>query len=115
MSILIDSANLEEIKTASEWGWVQGVTTNPALMALNPLPSDKILAAFRDLIEGPIFYQPHSLAQPDFFREAELAHSLLGDRLVLKIPATPVGFRNAARLTGSPPCCITALYSPGRH
>ena len=43
MSILIDSANLEEIKTAGELGWVQGVTTKPALMALYPLPSQIFL------------------------------------------------------------------------
>jgi transaldolase len=46
--------------------------------------------------------------------EAWVASQLLGKQLVLKIPATPVGFQAAARLSNFMPCAITAVFSPAQ-
>ena len=57
MQLLLDSAIIEEARQSAEWGWVSGVTINPALLAKSDLSPKKTLAKLRKLFEGPIFYQ----------------------------------------------------------
>jgi len=111
MAILLDSANLEEAKAIARWGWVKGITTNPTILAKSNLPPEKVLQHLADISPGELYYQLTSSDFEGMVAEARQAYQLIGKKLVLKIPATAVGFEFAASVSGEIPCSITAIYS----
>ncbi len=116
MTVLLDSASLDDAAQAAELGLIHGVTTNPALMAREtrePLAHlEKLLEAFP---AGPICYQPTRMSFQDMEREARSAASLAPDRVVAKLPATLDGCRLAAALgRDGLRCALTAVYSPAQ-
>jgi transaldolase len=113
MSILLDSASVDDAAKAAELGFVGGVTTNPTLMArvtVEPLAQlARLLAAFP---RGPMCYQPTAESVCGLADEARVAAALAPDRVVIKLPATTVGVQAAATLTGERiRCALTAVYS----
>ena len=114
MAIFIDSANLTQIKTALELGWVKGVTTNPLLLSQSELEPTDLFRALRKMSDGPVFYQVTSTNFEDCIAEAHQALELLEKQLVVKLPPTDLGFRLCAELSSRIPCCPTAIYSPAQ-
>lgn len=114
MSLYLDSAILDEIKEAFSWGWVSGVTTNPALLGKSEVKPEERLKAIANLVDGEIFYQLMAETPEGMYLEAHRARDILGKKLVVKIPATAVGFRSCARLTPEFSCAMTAVYSPAQ-
>ena len=114
MGLLIDSAIISEVEEASKFGWVSGITTNPTLLAKSALPPEETLVKLASLIKGQIFYQLISQDKDSMLKEAKIAHELLGDQLVLKIPANEEGFKAVSALNQKIPCAVTALFSPAQ-
>ena len=115
MQLLLDSAIIEEARQSSEWGWVSGVTTNPALLAKSDLSPEKTLRNLRRLFQnGPIFYQLVGQTLGAMKDEAEKAADILGKQLVLKIPATELGFRATTRLSKKYTCAMTSIFTPAQ-
>lgn len=114
MQLLLDSAILEEARQAADWGWVSGATTNPTLLAKSGLPPAETLKELGKLFKGQIFYQLTSNSVNEMQKEAGVATDILGGQLVLKIPATELGFRAAAQLSGKYTVAITSLYTPAQ-
>ena len=114
MQILLDSAIIEEARQSAEWGWVSGVTTNPVLLAKSDLSPEKTLRKLKKLFKGPIFYQLFGHTLNAMKEEAEKAADILGKQLVLKIPATELGFRATARLSKKYTCAVTSIFSPAQ-
>jgi transaldolase len=114
MSLYIDSAILDEIKEAFSWGWVSGVTTNPSLLGKSEVKPEERLKAIANLVAGEIFYQLIAETPEGMYLEAHRARDILGKKLVVKIPATSVGFRSCARLAPEFSCAMTAVYSPAQ-
>ena len=115
MQLLLDSAIIEEARQSSEWGWVSGVTTNPALLAKSDLSPEKTLRKLRRLFKnGPIFYQLIGQTLGAMKDEAEKAADILGKQLVLKIPATDLGFRATTRLSKKYTCAVTSIFTPAQ-
>lgn len=112
MSLYIDSVVLDEIKEAFSWGWVNGVTTNPTLLGKSDVKPEERLKAISSLVEGEIFYQLLAETPEGMYLEAHQARDILGKKLVVKIPATSVGFRACARLAPEFACAMTAVFSP---
>ena len=54
MKIFLDTANLEEIKKGASWGIVDGVTTNPSLIAKEGKPIEEQVRAICDIVDGDI-------------------------------------------------------------
>src|SRR5665213_1110941 len=54
MKFFLDTANLDEIRNASKWGIIDGVTTNPSLIAKEGTPIGERIAAICDLVDGPV-------------------------------------------------------------
>ncbi len=116
MTILLDSASIDDAVAAAELGFVRGITTNPALMAREtkePLAHlERLLAAFPD---GPVCYQPTRTSFEAMQDEARAAASLAPDRVVAKLPATLDAVRLAVVLKGEGiGCALTAVYSPAQ-
>jgi transaldolase len=112
MALYLDSAVLDEIKEAFSWGWVSGVTTNPALLGRSEIKPEERLKAIANLVDGEIFYQLMAETQEGMYLEAHRAREILGKKLVVKIPAVAPGFRACTRLAPEFACAMTAVFSP---
>ena len=109
--IYLDSALVNEAEIAVGLGWVKGITTNPTLLAKSNLSPETTLQQLAQISPGELYYQ---LMAPDFegmIAEGKRGFEIIGHQTVLKIPATNVGFKAVAALSGEINCSVTAIYS----
>lgn len=114
MQLLLDSAIIKEARQAAEWGWVKSATTNPTLLAQSELPPAQALQELGSIFSGQIFYQLTGENLQDMRLEAAKAFDILSGKLVLKIPATPLGFQATAQLSTEYPCAVTSIFTPAQ-
>ncbi|GAB4340160.1 MAG: fructose-6-phosphate aldolase [Desulfobulbaceae bacterium] len=96
MKFFIDTANIEEIKKGLEIGMVDGVTTNPSLVAKEQRPFEEILRDICAIVDGPVSAEVVSLDAEGMVREGrELAK--MADNIVIKVPMIEEGLK-AVRL-----------------
>jgi transaldolase len=114
MAIYLDSAKLDEARTAKDLGWVHGVTTNPTLMAKAGVASDDVLKGLADLAFHQIYYQLVSQDLDDMVAEAHKVREMIKHGLILKITPTENGFRFVAKHGKEFPCCVTAIFDPAQ-
>ena len=98
MKFFIDTANLGEIKKATELGLIDGVTTNPSLLAREGGDPLETLRAITKIVEGPVNAEVVSLDAEGMVREG-LEHAKMADNIVIKIPMTLDGLKATKRLT----------------
>ncbi|ANV84975.1 transaldolase [Picosynechococcus sp. PCC 7003] len=110
--IYLDSAIATEATEAMAWGWVKGITTNPTLLAKSDAPPEVTLKTLAAITPGELYYQLVSEDYEGMIREAHRAREIIGDKLVLKIPATFNGFQALPRLAPEISCSVTAIYQP---
>ena len=97
MKFFIDTANIEEIKKGMALGMVDGVTTNPSLVAKEPRPFVEILKDICGLVDGPVSAEVISLDAEGMVAEArELVK--IADNIVVKIPMIEEGLRAVKQL-----------------
>jgi len=98
MKFFIDTANLDEIKKGVEMGMVDGVTTNPSLIARETKPFEEILKDICAVVDGPVSAEVVSLEADGMVAEAqELAK--ISDNIVIKIPMIVEGLKAVKKLT----------------
>ena len=98
MKFFIDTANIDEIKKGLALGMVDGVTTNPSLVARESRPFIEILKEICALVEGPVSAEVVSLDAEGMLAEArELAK--LADNIVIKIPMLEEGLKATRQLS----------------
>lgn len=95
MKLFLDSADLTEIRRAAEAGLIDGLTTNPSLLAKavgeDSTPRE-VLAEICRVVDGPVSAEVVATAAADMVREGrELAK--LADNIVVKLPLTEDGLR----------------------
>lgn len=92
MKFFIDTANIEEIKDANNMGMVDGVTTNPTLIAREEGEFKEIVAEICKIVDGPVSAEVISLETDGMVSEArELAQ--IADNICVKIPMTVEGLK----------------------
>ncbi len=92
MKFFIDSANIEEIKEAASLGIVDGVTTNPTLLAKEQGAPEEIFKQICEIVDGPVNAEVVSLDWQGIVEEGrELAK--ISDNIVIKIPMTKDGLK----------------------
>lgn len=99
MKFFIDTANLEQIKKGVEMGMVDGVTTNPSLIAREDKPFEQILKEILEVVDGPISAEVVSLEADEMVKEAKVL-SAMSDNIVIKIPMIMEGIKAVKQLTG---------------
>lgn len=92
MKIFIDTANIKEIKEASALGVIDGVTTNPSLIAKENQPSQVLLKEICSLVDGPVSAEVISLQEEGMLKEARLL-SKIAKNIVIKIPLIKEGLK----------------------
>ena len=85
MKIFIDTANLEQIKEINSWGIVDGVTTNPSLIAKEGVDVKTRIKEIAEIVDGPISAEAMSLTADKMIEEGvELAK--IHPNVVIKLP-----------------------------
>ena len=112
MKFFIDTANIQEIKEGIMLGMVDGVTTNPSLVAKEKKGFDKVIRDILDVIDGPVNLEVISLDAEGMVREGRKL-AKLGSNVVVKVPMTEEGLK-ATRIFTNESIRInqTLVFSP---
>ncbi|MCJ8275726.1 MAG: fructose-6-phosphate aldolase [Bdellovibrionales bacterium] len=112
MKFFIDTADIEEIKEANARGWVDGVTTNPSLVANTGRSNKEVITDICSVVDGPISAEVVSLEADAMYKEGlELAK--IHDNVVVKIPMCEDGLVAVRRLKAENiPTNVTLVFSP---
>ncbi|MDO5755853.1 MAG: fructose-6-phosphate aldolase [Tissierellia bacterium] len=98
MKFFIDTANVDEIKEVASWGVVDGVTTNPSLIAKEGRVFKEVIAEITEIVDGPISAEVVSLEHEKMIEEAEEL-AKIHENIVIKIPMTKEGLKAVAKLS----------------
>lgn len=98
MKFFIDTAEVNEIKMANERGWVDGVTTNPSLIAKSGRSFEEVIKEICKITKGPVSAEVISLKADEMVREG-LALAKWADNVVVKIPMCEDGMIAVKKLT----------------
>ena len=98
MKFFLDTANIDEIRNAAEYGLIDGVTTNPSLVSKEGRSFKDILLEITQIVDGPISAEVISTDAAGMLREAyDLAK--LHKNIVIKIPMIKEGMKALKQLT----------------
>ncbi len=115
MKLFIDDADLDAIRELNEYYPIDGVTTNPSILAKAKRDPRETLKAIREIIgeDKIIFAQAVDLSYEGMLKDARMITELLGKKTVVKLPSTPVGFKAMAALKKEGiTTCGTVVYTP---
>jgi transaldolase len=92
MKLFLDTANVEEIRTVASWGILDGVTTNPSLVAKESRSFEEILREVCGLVDGPVSAEVVSVEAPAMIAEGERL-ARIHPNIYVKIPMTTEGLK----------------------
>src|SRR3954447_13665704 len=98
MKIFLDTANLEELKKGAAWGIVDGVTTNPTLIAREGRPIEEQIAKICEIVDGDISAEVVGTVADEMIREGRLL-AKIHKNVVVKVPLTRDGIRACSTLS----------------
>lgn len=98
MKLFIDTANVEYIKEANDWGVICGVTTNPSLIAKEGRDFKTVVKEITEIVDGPISAEVVSLNSAEMIKEAEDLVKI-HKNIIIKIPMIPEGLKAVKILT----------------
>jgi transaldolase len=112
MKFFIDTANINEIKEANEMGMVDGVTTNPSLIAKEGRDFEEIIKEICDIVDGPISAEVVSTDTEGMLKEARKL-SKIHNNIVIKVPMLVDGLKATRKLTEEGiKTNVTLVFSP---
>ena len=112
MKFFLDTANIDEIKEAHSMGMVDGVTTNPSLIAKEGRDFEEIIKEICAIVDGPISAEVISLDTEGMVKEARHL-SAINDNIVVKIPMTIDGIKATCKLSSEGiKTNVTLVFSP---
>jgi len=112
MKFFIDTADVREIREANALGVLDGVTTNPSLVAKSGRKFIEVIKEITDIVDGPISAEVVALDHEGMIREAEEL-AAIHRNIVVKIPMTPEGLKAVKFLHGKGiRTNVTLVFSP---
>jgi len=114
MRIFIDTAKIEEIREANRIGIIDGVTTNPSLVAKTGKSFEQVAGEIIEEIDGPISLEAVTSKAESIFEEATKLHAV-HENVVTKIPCTAEGLK-AVKMCAAEniPTNVTLVFSPSQ-
>ena len=114
MKIFIDSGNLKEIEALVPLGIIDGITTNPSLLAKEPGDSREILKRICQIVQGPTSAEVVATDAEGMIREGrELA--AIDDHIVVKVPFTREGVKACKALSSDGlRVNVTLIFQPAQ-
>lgn len=114
MKIFIDTADVAEIREAQSWGIVDGVTTNPSLVAKSGRSLESVINEICTIVDGPISAEVVSVDAPGMVEEGERLAAIHAN-VVVKVPMIPAGLKATKILSGRGiPVNVTLIFSPAQ-
>lgn len=98
MKFFIDTANIDEIKKAWELGLIDGVTTNPSLIAKEGKEPVQLLKSICSIVKGPVNGEVVGITADEMLREAR-ALAKIHKNIVVKIPMIEEGLKAVKKLS----------------
>jgi len=112
MQLFIDTANIDQIRTAWSWGIIDGVTTNPTHIAATGRDFDEVLAEIFQIVDGPISVESVSLDAEGIVREGRRI-AAMHKNAVVKVPIIVEGLKAVKVLSGEGiRTNVTLCFSP---
>jgi transaldolase len=112
MKFFIDTANIDEIKEANAMGMVDGVTTNPSLIAKEGGDFETIIKQICEIVDGPISAEVISVDTEGMLKEARQL-AAIHNNIVVKIPMIVDGLKATRALTDEGiKTNVTLVFSP---
>ncbi len=112
MKFFIDTADVDEIREAASLGILDGVTTNPSLVAKTGKPFRQVIEEIVAIVDGPISAEVTATDFEGMCREARELHAI-HENIVVKIPITREGLRAVRWCTGEGiPTNVTLCFHP---
>jgi len=114
MLIFLDTGNTKEIKEAASWGVLDGITTNPSLVAKEERSFKDLLKEICSLVDGPISAEVVSVEADAMVKEGkDLA--TVHKNIVVKVPLIPEGLKACKALTSQGiRVNVTLCFSPNQ-
>ena len=112
MKFFIDTANLDEIREANSMGMVDGVTTNPSLIAKESGNFEQIISQICEIVDGPVSAEVISTEHEKMVEEARKL-AAIHENIVVKIPMLVDGLKAVRQLTEEGiKTNVTLIFSP---
>ncbi len=112
MKFFLDTAFVEEIRAAKEWGILDGVTTNPTLVAKTGKGFMEVVQDILNIVEGPVSIEVVAQDAQGMVEQAQQLRRL-GEQVVIKIPATQEGIKAVKVLSQEGiPTNVTLIFQP---
>lgn len=114
MKFFIDTANIDEIKEAADMGLLDGVTTNPSLVAKEGRNFNELLSEIIKIVDGPISAEVVATDFEGIMKEAQELSSI-HKNIVVKIPLIPAGIKAVKALSAKGiKTNVTLCFSPAQ-
>jgi transaldolase len=114
MQFFIDTANIDEIREAFSWGIIDGVTTNPSLIAREGGDFIQRIADICELVQGPVSAETVSQDAEGMIREGRLL-AKISPHIVVKVPLTTEGLKATKVLSSEGiDCNVTLCFQPAQ-
>ena len=101
MKIFIDSAEIKEIREAASWGILDGVTTNPSLIAKSGKDFKSVVGEICEIVDGPVSAECVEMEATKMIPEARQI-AKIHPNIVVKVPLTAEGLK-----------CVKAMHGEG--
>lgn len=98
MKFFADTADIAEIRSLAETGLLDGVTTNPSLVAKSGRPMREVISDICEAVPGPVSAEVTATEYDDMMREARVL-AAIASNVVIKLPLTLEGLRACRALT----------------
>jgi transaldolase len=114
MQFFLDTADMKELETGLEWGLVDGVTTNPSLIAKQGRPYLATVQEVARLVPGPVSGEVLAVEYGEILEQGRRLAGL-AENIIVKVPLTPAGLRAVATFAGEGiRCNVTLCFSPAQ-
>lgn len=97
MKFFLDTAEIEEIKKAAAIGIIDGVTTNPSLIAKSGRKFEEVVREIASIVDGPISAEVTALDAPTMLEQAKPLIAI-HENIVIKVPMTEAGIQACVEL-----------------
>ncbi len=114
MKIFLDTANLDEIRNAKALGMIDGVTTNPTLLAKENEDVETLIRKISNQVEGPVNVEVTGTTREEIVKEARIL-ATWGKEIVIKIPMNNEGLKAVRELRSEGISTnLTLIFSPSQ-